>query len=321
MKITTFLSLIKDSCKEQLSIHGLQASIIASIGCLKSQNGNSKSYTSYNNIFEMLDENGEYKKYNNPTESIEDFVNYLVHARKGNDNNSPFKYKSIFNISDYKKALSNLLECGYIEDQKLVKEFEKSILDIIANNKLLEWDKEVQKELESEISEFIVKLKGKEIYRDTIYENVLAVFKENRGSKIFTDNDEEIIPEGSDIILYYVEKEDGTVTEYYEDLELCKEIANESNGKIYNMDNEVIYTTKSNDDRSNYNIYREKGDPVVLKRTPVYSTSESTEPYVLLTGEFYYYESKVINGRIRITGHKDIDKYNTTQILGFIKVR
>lgn len=212
---------------------------------------------------------------------------------------SPYKYRKIVNIKDYKKDISILTTQGFISDyldntldeQK----FYNEMISIIEKNKMYEWDDIIKtgtshkKKSRSERISFPDKMyrvrlswdkRDTQIFSSPIYEDALKEAMNHEGYKIYDDS-------GSLI------KDPWEVKDIYEKTTECYQ------SKIHPIKNHIV----------------------TLTNTPVFRTATDKYPMICLSGSFYFYDDTITKGRAKITKYKDLTKRDPRFILGYINIK
>lgn len=280
------------------------------------------------------------KVYDSYDQCIHDRISYVLSARKSK--NGPFKYKQVVGIKDYTKCIKAYIRCGYIKDHLAGyndPSYESTIIGFIENYKLYEWDKEVFDGVVTS-NKYDVKKNADDtevLLSTTVLDNAQFMAKNNQGYKIF--NGETLIEDPWEVddssILYRVRlswdnpESQLLATKSYVDA--VEEAMKHPGYKVYVGDNGDLYKDPwcMTDDQEDNDIkiididILQVGKPVVLNNTPVYRTATTPNPFIFLSGTFYLYDAKNINGRTRISKTNDLSIINGKQlsaITGFIAI-
>lgn len=331
-----FINSIKDQCISTSIYADILPSVVAAIAIGITDFGTSLNYTRTNNLFnipadenfngrcyskdsrhmyEHYSENTEknailYRAYEKPSESLKDFITYLKTCRRSK--NGPLKYNNIFRVSNYKKTIFILMESEFVYDFLHMSDnitWYSNMISIIEQNKLYEWDNEMEdfkmsrKHSKSRVNVnqakniftqkyncekhmYRVRLEWErpdtQIFASPVYEDALKEAKSHEGYKIFIDDDGELFEDPWEKIPEH---------------EVEKEIPG-----IKKINHPI------------------KGHSIILRNTPVYKNAIDKASFKTLSGEFFYYDSTTVNGRAKITIHKNITNPDPSLILGYIKV-
>ena len=278
--------------------------------------------------------------YDSYEQCIEDWIQYILNVRRSE--NGPLKYKNIVGITDYKKCINIFIRNGYIKDHLYNyndPSYESTILSLIEKYELYKWDDVSDIDIAS--SKYYVKInKDKEsIFIDTNKNNAISIAKNNRGYMVFNERNELVLnPWAIDESgpMYRVRLDwdhPNTQIDATKILIDARETAEKHPGyKVYEGDKGVMIYDPwkkkeiEKDDgsiKSKPVLIVRPGDAVKLDNTPVYKNTTSVNPFIFLTGMYYYFDDKIINGFARITKIKDAKVLNgkdPSKVIGFIKV-
>lgn len=357
-----FMENIKISCQNQMELNGILASVIAAMAINESKWGNAKYVSTTNNLFRILvneteDEwngrcysldNGKVYEskddctsgdrliriYDSYVQCIEDHVTNLVTKRRSSG--GPYKYRNIIGIKDYKTTIKNLIRDGYqadrLYDYKDPK-YESVLISLIEKYGLSEWDNITDSTITATTYSVKTSAKGESLFTTTLLNNAEYVASGNQGYKVFSNESlisDPWIDEVSTMYRVLLEWDNpSSQIDATKILDDAKRSADSHTGyKVFDDDGNVIYnpwikrTSTPSSGLSSVTIII-PGGAVELNNTPVYGIETATAPLMFLTGKFYYYDGKVINGRTRITKFttdKVIGGKDPSKILGFINV-
>lgn len=212
---------------------------------------------------------------------------------------SPYKYRKIVNIKDYKKNISILITQGFISDYLNnafdEQKFYNEMISIIEKNKMYEWDSIMKtgtphkKKSRFERIGFPDKMyrvrlswdkRDTQIFSTPIYEDALKEAMNHEGYKVY-DDDGNLIKDP-----WKVKDIHEKTTEYHQ-------------SKIYPIKNHIV----------------------ILADTPVFRTVTDKYPMICLSGSFYFYDDTITKGRAKITKYKDLTKRDPKFILGYIDIK
>lgn len=283
------------------------------------------------------------KVYNSYDQCIHDWISYVLSARKSK--NGPFKYKQVVGIKDYTKCIKAYIRCGYMKDHLVGyndPSYESTMISFIENYNLYEWDKEV---FDGTIASTKYDVKKNaddaEVLLSTpVLENAQFMAKNNQGYKIF--NGDTVVEDPWEVddssILYRVrlswDKPESQLLTTKSSTDAIEEALKHPGYKVYKGDNGELYKdpwcmVDEQNDQEDSDIkivdidILQVGKPVVLNNTPVYKTASVANPFIFLSGTFYLYDAKNINGRTRISKTNDLSIINGKQlsaITGFIAI-
>lgn len=366
-----FLNSIKIDCMAQMKKNNILASIIGAIAYYHSNGGNNDLLPATNNLYKLRADNkwtGKcfgfeskseyntfaegastkddlYRVYSSYSECIEDWVNYILNRKRGED--GPYRYNNIVGLSSYKKAINTLDRDGYVKDITHRKDynFNTAIVSIIEKYKLNEWDNITfaEKAIPGDLFS-VKKFKGaSETLITTDYlDGAKDISSKNRGYKVYDSKGNEVYDpwthaESDPIyrvrIDWSASESQLLSTQSYEDA--VREASEHRGYKVYVGDlGDVAFDPWKKKKPTNLLLKNKKmvvkpvinlfpGMPIKLsKSTAVYKNAVDKIPIKFVTGNFYVYSTKIINNRIRITNIGDASKYegNTSIIIGMIEL-
>lgn len=352
--VKSFFNIVKRDCIEYCTKYNISPSVIASVAIIVSDWGANNDCIRTNNIFLLpIDSNwyGKcyskdskkfynsrqecvekncilYRAYGSYTESIEDFVKYIIESKRSE--NGPLRYGSLIGVYDYKKAIDILIRLDFFSKYMHISDYisiSNKMISIIENNNLFDWDKETEENIMSKKRQFYNRSNYSNTTNDT--PSASEEIKENEIKDI-----ENIEKENNENFehMYRVRLDwDKPMTQIFASPEYEKalEEAKKHEGyKIYIDDDgelfedpwvkepqEIIDTSIPGVLRV---IHPDPKNPIVLNNTPVYRNSINKTPFKYLSGIFYFYDSSIVNNRGKITVHKNIIKPDPSLILGYI---
>lgn len=283
------------------------------------------------------------KVYDSYDQCIHDWIGCIISMRKSK--NGPFKYKQVVGIKDYKKCIKAYIRCGYIKDHLCGYDdpsYESNLISFIENYKLMDWDKEVENgELAISVEKYDVKKDVSDtstLLSTTVLQNAKFMAKNNRGYKVFSGtnliNDPWDVSE--DVPLYRVRlswdniESQLIVTRFIDDA--MQEASAHPGYKVYIGENGELYANpwdikeEENEEPVSKIVSAnllQVGMPIALINTPVYKTATAKNPFVFVSGVYYIYDAKNINGRARISKTNDMSVINgkkLSAITGFIYI-
>lgn len=366
----SFLNSIKTDCMAQMKKNNILASVIGAIAYYHSNGGQNEMLPATSNLFKLRADNNWggkcfgfeskslynsyrdglgskddlYRVYNSYTESIEDWVNYILNRRKGE--NGPYRYRNIIGLSSYKKTANILDKDGYAKDITHRKDsnFNTAIVSIIDKYDLIRWDLNTFAEKATPGDQFSVKKfsGASEALIITDYlDGAKAISAQNQGYKVYDSKGNEVFDpwthaESDPIYRVRIDWEaiesQLLSTQSYEDA--VREASEHKGYKVYvgevgdvafdpwkKKPAKKVFKGKRTIIKPVINVY--PGMTINLsKSTAVYKNAVDKIPIKFVTGKFYVYSEKVIRNRIRITDVANVDKYegNTSIILGMIEL-
>lgn len=156
--LTTFLTVFKQYCINDMKKSGILASLTAAQGKIESNNGNSGLTVQCNNLFGIKGkyngQSGRYwttEYYNGVKTRIQaDFKKYPSWQESVNDHSAMFnrmaRYKNLRNCQDYEEACINVKKDGYAT----APDYTQTLMNFIKKHKLWKWDYEVLKDYPAE---------------------------------------------------------------------------------------------------------------------------------------------------------------------------
>ena len=341
--ILYFFEKIKKSCIEVSLKYNIIPSFTAAIAAISSEDGKSHFFRNTKNLFGLYsdDEWQEkvyskntntvyknrftvdktapilYKVYNSIDDSIVDWNKYLLNKRRST--NGPYKYIEALKYKDYKELLYALNRVGFIEDyfgninSTTVLD---NIINMIESYKLNEWDNEVN-EMSKKKKKISISVNNDSIDNDIIDEE--SELEESEEVSIMENK------------IYRVRLEwDRPTTQIFasENYDLAKEYALKHEGyKIFVGDDGELFEDpwekkdpKPVDTTPKTVIIPTPGKRIILSNTAVYRSASDKLPFKYMNGQFYFYDSIIINKRARITVHDTTSKRNPLMILGYINI-
>ena len=327
----TFLDMIQKSCIDTTMEHNILPSVIASLGIIISNWGTTKEFYNTRNIYllpadkewskqcysktsghiyESIDQCTEiapllYRVYSDHRNSIQDFVYMMMNSRR--THTGPYRYSSIINVTDYKTVVEKLVRSGFMTDylhRNNNVEYINMIIQIIEQYQLYLWDNSIKEKIEMAKKKH--NNQKREIHQSTDPEHIYRVRLDwnKHDTQIFASSNyddalqEALKHEGYKI---YID-EDG---ELFEDPWI----------KVEQNDQEPI---QQESPFPKHLLHALKGELVKLNHTPVYRMALDKRPMLYLTGDFYFYDNTVVNGRGKITRYQNITKPDPCLILGYI---
>lgn len=278
--------------------------------------------------------------YDSYDQCIEDWIQYILNERRSE--NGPLKYKNVVGVTDYKKCVNIYIRDGYIKDHLYDYNdpaYESIMISLVEKYELYKWDDVSDIDIVS--SKYYVKMNkdSESIFSDTNKENAISIAKSNRGYMVFNEKDElvtnpwEVDDSGP---MYRVRLDwdlPNTQIDATKILADARESAEKHPGyKVYEGDKGImIYDPwekkvieEDNGSIKSKSVFVSRpGDIIKLENMPVYKNPSSTIPFVFLTGTYYFFDGKIINGCARITKSKDPNVLNgkdPSKVIGFIKV-
>lgn len=283
------------------------------------------------------------KVYDSYTQCIEDRTSYIITARKSP--NGPFKYRNIIGVTDYKKCIGMYVRDGYLKDQLndyKDPKYESVLIALIEKYKLYEWDTEIINggNVSSVKTEYFVKKDTNDtapLLQTLNIQNAEYVAGNNRGYKVFDGSntlvsDPWMVNESDPMYRVRLswDRQDSQLvaTKILED---AKDSAKRHTGyKVFDNTGTIVFDPWAREtpveavsNVQHVTVVR-PGDIVILDNTPVYRSYDDKNPFVFLTGKFYYYDSKISNDRARISKTNDtkyINGKDPSKIVGVIKVK
>lgn len=361
-----FLEKIKNTCRSQLKINKILASVTAAQAIYESNWGSKEFVKDTNNLYRILvddtwtgmcyslDSKELYESksdcrgtetlirvYDNYDQCIEDFIQYVLNERRSE--NGPFLYRNVVGITDYTKCVKTYIRDGYIEKHLFDYNdptYESNIIGIIEKYELFNWDDVT--DIDAIITKYYVKALAADtaIFVDTNKANAITVASGNRGYKVFDQNNNVVVDPwivdektpmyrvrlewdkpatqiGATKILADAKTTASTHTGY-------KVFEGEAGKLIYNPWEKIdVGVINNNDPTPTSVIVSNPGDIIKLNNRPVYKTATASNPFIFLTGTYYLFDGKIINGRARITKTNDpkvINGKDPSKIIGFILI-
>ena len=352
-----FLNIIENTCKKVGTLNRILPSMIGALAiyesswgtrygasknlfCLAVNIGNQsdKIYSiNTGKIYHAKDDSkkpDEYypiyiKAYADYRESIDDFVSYLVNERRSPD--GPFKFENLKNCIDYKEAVERLYRDGYYTyvDTKNTAYFTSNIISIIEKYELYKWDEKLIKIVKEEEEEMSKRKRSVIVQQEKPV--VASATEEVVEESTPVVQEEEVVTEE---VMYRVrldwEKVDTQIFASPVLEDAIEEASAHEGYKVYNgntgelvndpwivVEEEVVEKLPYKEITS-----PSHGRPVILDHTAVYRTTKDKKPFKYFSGQFYYYDNTVTNGRAKICKDlKTIKRKDVNKILGYIEVK
>lgn len=267
------------------------------------------------------------KVYDSYDQCIEDWIFYIVSARRSDG--GPLKYKNVIGVSDYKQCIKNYIRDGYIKDHLNAHNdpsYESDMIGFIEKYELFKWDKDVSQGTADLGEVYYVKKNAEDtesLYATNSRKNAEYMARNNQGYKVFSESGELILdpwdfPDDAPMYRVRLSWNDAesqiAATKIIEDAKVAAE--SHTGYKVFvNEDGTVVYDPweegnkeESDEIKTNHATVLRAGDTVSLSNTPVFRNADDKNPFIFLTGEFYYFDANPINGRIRITKSNDFVK-------------
>ena len=341
-----FFESIKNECIISATKNNILPSVVGSIAAITSNYGHSSVFILSNNLFAIpvdknwygacysLDSGVSYenrescrepgpaliKAFNDPVESIIDFVDYLMSVRRSD--NGPLKYAAIADDMDYKSVINKLARLGFSQEfmYTTTSYFFNTCVAIIENSGIYEWDNEVKymsrkrnrnnkiasqvmtendiaiasEEVNDEIDNIIAHMyrvrldwdkPDTQIFASPNYEAAKIKALEHEGYKIYIDDDGELFEDP------WIKKEEVAPVIVETTIPGVKEV-----------------------------IHPYQGKSIDLHDTPVYRNASDEMYFKQISGRFYFYDNTIVNGRAKITATQNMPKKNPSYILGYINI-
>lgn len=280
------------------------------------------------------------KVYDSYDQCIEDWVSYILTTRRSEK--GPLKFQNIPGVTDYKKAVKFLIRDDYQRDhlfQNNDPAYESEIVTIIENNELYKWDQEVLngEYKQTPVMYSVVDKNKQVIIKDENLDNCKMVC-DNNNKSVVIDQDESVVYDPyartSDDPFYRVRLDADAadsqilLTQNYQDA--VEEAKKHTGFKVYDENNKLVHDpwiqtiniTSTQPGVKTVDIVS-SGHVKMLNNTPVYRKATDKNPIKFLTGKYYFYDTRIINNRARITDTTDpkvIGGKDPTKIVGFVDV-
>lgn len=279
------------------------------------------------------------RAYDNFDAAIIDFCKYLSTATRSN--NGPLKYANIIDEKNIETAITNLKKDNFNNDfhHSTDTKYYTSLSETVTHCDLKLWDKEVEDELVNlENATYYVKKKSTDaeyIVSNTDLEAVKKVAEKNVGYKVFDGAGKIVYDpwkyEDGDpmyrVRLAWANQESQLLATHI--LKEAEETASAHEGyKVFNENGDVVsdpWKVIQGTDESSITpaVVVRPGDAVNLNKTSVYRKASDRNPYLILTGKYYFYDNVVKNGRARISRKPTeniMQKSSPASVVGFIDV-
>ncbi len=280
------------------------------------------------------------KVYDNYDQAIDDWIKYILTTRRSDK--GPLKYQNIPGTTDYKKAVKFLVRDDYQRDHLIRNNdpaYESTVVSIIEKYELYKWDQAVLsgKFTTEPPKTYYVRLSADDpvIFSDTNLDNAKEISSNNNKAKVFTEDGTIVFnPWEETGIMYKVMLEWGmAATQIFASKNLidAKAEAEKHTGyKVFDNDGATIYdpwvvAAEKKQDFGNPNIKKSiqqiPGALIVLENVPLYRRYQDKNPVRFISGKFYFFDNKVLEGRVRITNTRDprvINGKDPSKVIGFV---
>lgn len=279
------------------------------------------------------------KVYDNYDQSIDDWIKYILTTRRSEK--GPLKYQNIPGTTDYKKAVKFLIRDDYQRDHLIRHNdpaYESTVISIIEKYELYKWDQAViSGEYTTEPPKtYYVRLSVDDpvIFSDTSLDNAKEIASNNNKAKVFAEDGTIVFnPWEETGVMYRVMLEwNMQTTQIFASKNLidAKEEAEKHTGyKVFDDNGTVVHDpwviADAQPDFGNPNVKKSiqqiPGAIVVLNNVPVYRRYKDKNPFRFLTGKFFFFDNKVLDGRVRITNTRNprvINGKDPSKIIGFV---
>lgn len=272
------------------------------------------------------------KAYDFYDQSIDDFVHYIMNDRKSE--NGPFRYKQVIGIKDPTKCVKAFIRCGYLKNHLAGYQdptYESTIIGFIDACGLREWDNAVWNNEVTPVTYSV-----KELATDTEsllnshnLSNAKSIASNNRGYKVYTDEklvfDPWVVDETSPMYRTRLEWDNPESQLVAAKILIdAKAEADKHPGyKVFSGDEgTLIYDPWKKEDASALSnpeanetamrtpLILQVGKMISLVNMPVYRHFGDKNPFTFVSGEYYVYDGKKINGRTRISKTNDPNLIN-----------
>ena len=315
-------------------------------GLVADKNWSGKCYDSVNKeLYDSLfDYKGNYellRVYDSYESSVEDFVQFLLTTRSSE--NGPFTYSKVKNESSYNKVFSGLQRAGFTKNvwhRSYNRNWDTNMCNIITKYELQKWDEEVNNGEFTESEKFYVKRTeiDKCIFTTSDLDNAKSVADTNSGYRVYDDLNN-LIYDPYKLVedkVYRVRKsvDDSEsqllITTSYEEAE--RTASAHKGYKVFDDNDNLLFDSNAIDisvqaiDNSPTKsvLVIQPGERVYGFNIPVYKDQFTSVPLFFVKSDpVYYFDSRIINNRVRVTKTNDksiINGKNPLKICGWVEV-